>query len=191
MGGPPKPVRTPAALLVLPARLPPSTGAESCAPLSPTQINPARLLSSGQIERLASKNGGHRTVYFTKELPPEGNSYEKKYARTQQYLGEWKDNKYEGKGTLEKADGTRYVGEWQDGKRDGVGTLWHRHKDGSLRKVYSGHWVNDTMTGRGARPVAPSGRCARRAASVGLCSDLGHRRAALSPRCPHRSLQAR
>jgi len=113
------------------------------------QINPARLLSSGQLEKLASKEGQRRTVYFTKQLPIDSEGDEKKYARTQQYLGEWKDNKWHGKGTLEKADGTRYVGEWVAGKRHGIGTLWHRHKDGSLRKIYSGHWVNDVQTGRG------------------------------------------
>ena len=119
------------------------------------QINPARLLTSGQIEQLASKDGPRRTVYFTKQLPDEGPpTGEKRYARTQQYLGEWKNNKWDGKGTLEKADGTRYVGEWLDGKRHGVGTLWHRHKDGSLRKVYSGHWVNDVQTGRGTMNYA-------------------------------------
>ena len=76
---------------------------------------------------MASKDGPRRTVYFTKQLPDEGPpTGEKRYARTQQYLGEWKNNKWDGKGTLEKADGTRYVGEWLDGKRHGVGTLWHR-----------------------------------------------------------------
>ena len=108
----------------------------------PRLPNPARLLSSSQLEVLASKDGSRRTVYYTKQLP-EGDGY----ARTHQYLGEWKDNLWHGKGTLEKADGTRYVGEWAGGKRHGIGTLWHRHKDGSLRKVYSGNWENDTMGG--------------------------------------------
>jgi hypothetical protein len=67
----------------------------------------------------------------------------------QQYLGEWKDNKWEGKGTLEKADGSRYVGTWVAGKRHGTGTLWNRNKDGSLRKVYTGQWANDLQQGRG------------------------------------------
>jgi hypothetical protein len=116
--------------------------------------NPARLLSSSELEGLAAKNGTRRTVYYTKKLPGEDVNA---YARSQQYLGEWKDNQWEGKGTLEKVDGSRYVGEWLAGKRHGVGTLWQRQKDGSLRKVYSGHWEDDTMCGRGA-PAHRAGR---------------------------------
>lgn len=95
--------------------------------------------------KLANKEGSRRTVYYTKRLPESTNGY----ARVQQYLGEWKDNKWEGKGTLEKADGSRYVGTWVAGKRHGTGTLWNRNKDGSLRKVYTGQWANDLQQGRG------------------------------------------
>lgn len=105
--------------------------------------NPSRLLSSSEMDTLASKNGSRRTVYYTKHLDGD------EYARTQQYLGEWKDNQWEGKGTLEKADGSRYVGEWLAGKRHGIGTLWQRQKDGSLRKMFSGRWIDDKFAGRG------------------------------------------
>ena len=112
--------------------------------------NPSRLLSTSELDTLASKNGARRTVFYTKQLASD------EYARTQQYMGEWKDNQWEGKGTLEKADGSRYVGEWLAGKRHGIGTLWQRHKDGSLRKVFSGHWANDKFGGRGARALPQS-----------------------------------
>jgi len=106
-------------------------------------------MTSTAQEARASRNGARRTIFYTKKLPDGKEGEDKKYARTHQYLGEWKDNKWHGKGTLEKADGSRYVGEWKAGKRDGVGTLWHRHADGSLRKVYSGLWVDDMQQGRG------------------------------------------
>ena len=56
---------------------------------------------------------------------------------------------WEGKGTLEKTNGTRYVGEWKADQRHGTGTLWQRQEDGSLRKVYAGQWLNDMQHGRG------------------------------------------
>ena len=82
---------------------------------------------------MATRTGARRTIYYTKQLSGPENSY----ARTHQYLGEWKDNQWEGKGTLEKTNGTRYVGEWKGGLRHGTGTLWQRHEDGSLRKIYA------------------------------------------------------
>ena len=108
---------------------------------------PGRLLTSEEQEALASRTGPRRTVYYTKLVGKEAGNSE--YARTQQYLGEWKQNKWEGKGTLEKADGERYVGEWQAGKRHGTGVLWKRLPDGSLRKLYSGQWKQGLQSGRG------------------------------------------
>jgi len=101
-------------------------------------------LSLGERDTLANKEGERRTVFFTKKLAEKEGSY----ARTGQYLGEWKHNKWDGKGTFEQANGTRYVGEWQGGKRNGVGTLWVKQK-GQLRKRYAGQWVNDMPHGRG------------------------------------------
>ena len=97
------------------------------------------------LSRMATRTGARRTIYYTKQLSGPENSY----ARTHQYLGEWKDNQWEGKGTLEKTNGTRYVGEWKGGLRHGTGTLWQRHEDGSLRKIYAGQWLNDKQHGRG------------------------------------------
>ena len=105
-----------------------------------------RLLTSGEQEALASRTGARRTVYYNKMVNKDNGG---EYARTQQYLGEWKANKWEGKGTLEKADGERYVGEWVAGKRQGTGTLWKRQPDGSLKKIYSGEWKANLPSGRG------------------------------------------
>lgn len=104
--------------------------------------NPLRLLSSLEVERLAYKEGEKKTVFYSAKTHAG-------YVRTGQYLGEWRNNKYEGKGTLESDDGTRYVGEWRAGKRNGMGTLWIR-KEGKLYKQYTGQWVNDLQEGRGA-----------------------------------------
>jgi len=93
--------------------------------------------------KLSTKEGARRSVYFTRKLPESS-----QYARSGQYLGEWHENKWEGKGTFEQANGTRYVGEWQGGKRNGIGTLWVKFK-GKLVKRYEGHWVEDQPHGRG------------------------------------------
>jgi len=97
---------------------------------------------SSALESGATRTGARRTIYYTKQV-------EEGYARTHQYLGEWKDNKWDGKGTLEKTGGSRYVGEWKAGLRHGSGTLWQRHADGSMRKIYAGQWDNDQQHGRG------------------------------------------
>ena len=121
---------------------------------------PKPHLGAAEQERMAAKNGSRRTVYYTKQVPKGDKEKatllggEQAYARTHQYLGEWKDNMWEGKGTLEKADGSRYVGEWKAGKRHGMGTLWQRHADGSLRKIYAGYWADDAQAGRGTMHYA-------------------------------------
>jgi len=114
---------------------------------------PASLLSVAERETLANKHGPRRTVFFTKKLPEKKSASSKDYARTGQYLGDWKDNKWHGKGTFEQANGSRYVGEWVEGKRSGMGTLWVK-VNGELRKRYSGMWLNDLPHGRGVQYYA-------------------------------------
>jgi len=105
-----------------------------------------RLLTTSEQEKLASRTGARRTVYYTKQVSKDAGG---EFARTQQYLGEWKDNQWHGKGTLEKADGERYVGDWVEGQRHVAGTLWKRKPDGTLRKIYWGQWQNNLQSGRG------------------------------------------
>ena len=100
-------------------------------------------LTSSEMDRVANKEGQRRSIYFTKKLPGDGG-----YRRTGQYLGEWKDNKWEGNGTHEMANGNRYVGAWAEGKRNGMGTLWVQ-REGKLRKQYAGQWLHDLQHGRG------------------------------------------
>ena len=40
-----------------------------------------------------------------------------------EYVGEFKDGKWEGQGTFTVSDGTKYVGEFKNGKNHGQGTL--------------------------------------------------------------------
>ena len=68
-------------------------------------IQPAALLNSTEVEKLANKEGSRRTVYFTKKLDDNGKSGgEGAYARQGQYLGEWRANEFDGKGVYELAE---------------------------------------------------------------------------------------
>merc|ERR1711998_104559 len=83
----------------------------------------------------AQKHGSRRNVYWAKK--------EKGDWRTgSQYLGEWHDNRKEGKGTQVYASGNKYVGGWSAGQRFGVGTYWVK-EGGQLRKQYAGEWFNN------------------------------------------------
>ena len=60
------------------------------------------------------------------------------------YVGEEKDDKRHGQGTLTFSDGSKYVGEWKDGKEHGHGT--HTFLDGSM---YVGEWKDGKYNGQG------------------------------------------
>ena len=51
------------------------------------------------------------------------------------YVGEYKDGKPNGQGTLTLSDGTKYVGEFKDGNQNGQGT--YTWSDG---RKYVGEW---------------------------------------------------
>ena len=106
-------------------------------------------LTGSEMDKLANKEGSRRTIYFTKKLAGGNGSQPNHYRRSGQYLGEWRDNKFEGKGTHELGNGNRYVGAFKDGKRNGAGTLWVKRDGKQLRKQYAGQWLNDVMHGRG------------------------------------------
>ena len=44
------------------------------------------------------------------------------YDEGEKYVGEWKDNKYNGQGTYTWPSGEKYVGQYKDDKRHGQGT---------------------------------------------------------------------
>ena len=56
------------------------------------------------------------------------------------YIGEFKDGKMNGKGSVTGSDGFKYVGEWKDGKWHGQGTLTWPGVG-----VYVGEFKNDYM----------------------------------------------
>ncbi|MCB2299502.1 MORN repeat-containing protein [Clostridium tagluense] len=58
------------------------------------------------------------------------------------YVGEYKDDKWDGMGALYRTDGSViYKGEYKAGKRHGMGTLYRR--DGSI--IYKGEYKDDKM----------------------------------------------
>ena len=44
------------------------------------------------------------------------------YFNGEQYIGEWKNHKYDGQGTFIGVDGQKYVGRWKNNKKNGQGT---------------------------------------------------------------------
>jgi len=62
----------------------------------------------------------------------------------EKYVGEFKDNKYNGQGTLTFPNGEKYVGEWRDEKKNGQGT--HTWPDG---EKYVGEWKDNKYNGQG------------------------------------------
>ena len=69
------------------------------------------------------------------------------------YVGEWKDNKYNGQGTVTYASGDKYVGEFKDGKKNGQGTYTAVNGD----KIV-GEWKNDKVHGHGTNTYADGDR---------------------------------
>ena len=51
------------------------------------------------------------------------------FANKEEYVGEWKDNKKNGQGTLTWPDGEKYIGEFKDDKPNGKGTLIYTNQD--------------------------------------------------------------
>ena len=71
------------------------------------------------------------------------------------YVGEFKDGKYNGQGTLTTANGDKYVGEWRDGKHHGYGTLIY--SDGTN---YVGEWRDGKHHGYGTYAYADGNKYA-------------------------------
>ena len=67
----------------------------------------------------------------------------KKYTDGRKYVGEFKDGKRHGQGTVIFADGRKYVGKWKDDKPNGKGILTFTDK-----KKYVGEYKNGKFTGR-------------------------------------------
>ena len=70
----------------------------------------------------------------------------------EKYVGEWKDDKKHGQGTLTFSSGEKYVGEWKDDKRNGQGT--NTFPSG---QKYVGEWKDNKKHGQGTYTF-PSGQ---------------------------------
>ena len=62
-----------------------------------------------------------------------------------EYLGEWKDNQFNGKGAWTSADGGKYSGQFKDGTMHGQGTLISAQRD-----KYVGKFKNGKKHGKGS-----------------------------------------
>jgi len=65
---------------------------------------------------------------------------------TEQYVGEWVNDDYEGQGCLTFVNGSKYEGQFKRGKFFGIGTLSWPH--GPLEK-YEGEWAAGKFDGKG------------------------------------------
>ena len=70
--------------------------------------------------------------------------YEVEFVDGSIYLGNWKDNKKDGKGTMTYDDGDVYEGDWKDDVKDGKGKM--TYANGS---VYEGDYNNGERHGKG------------------------------------------
>jgi hypothetical protein len=67
-------------------------------------------------------------------------------------VGEFKDDKRNGQGTVTFSSGEKYVGEWKNDKRNGQGTnTWAQ---GNYLGEYVGEWKEDLRHGEGTHTFA-------------------------------------
>ena len=66
------------------------------------------------------------------------------YAGGNKYLGEWQNGKKSGQGTFTWANGEKYVGAWETGERNGQGTYTWANGE-----KYVGQYKNDKRNGQG------------------------------------------
>ena len=77
------------------------------------------------------------------------------YRDTKKYVGDWKNGKYHGQGTL-TWDEKEYEGEWKDGKRHGQGTLTYTSFYSRYKK-YVGAWKDGKKHGQGTFTYSDGG----------------------------------
>lgn len=70
----------------------------------------------------------------------------------QNYVGEFRDGKPHGQGTMSYPGSNKYVGEWRNGRRDGEGTMWY-----PIGHQYVGEWRDNRRNGQGTLSY-PDGR---------------------------------
>jgi len=72
-----------------------------------------------------------------------------KWKTSQQYVGDWKDNKKHGYGILIYDNRDKYEGNWKNDNRHGKGTYWVCIGKNKYRKLYTGDWNENKKEGSG------------------------------------------
>lgn len=99
----------------------------------------------------AQKNGTKKTVFWVKKKKKQedGTIKGEKWTTSQQYTGDWKENKKHGYGIKIYDNKDKYEGYWENDLRNGKGTYWLCIGKNKYRKLYSGDWKNNQKEGNG------------------------------------------
>lgn len=96
----------------------------------------SKISNSERLNNLTNKNGLRHAV-----INIGGDNY----------IGEWKDNKKEGKGRILTRSIWLYEGDWYQGYRHGYGLLGYRTENKVYLLSYDGQWKYGRMNGMGRR----------------------------------------
>jgi hypothetical protein len=99
----------------------------------------------------SQKNGTKKTVFWVKKKKKQedGTVSGEKWSTSQQYIGDWKDNKKHGYGIKIYSNKDKYEGYWDNDLRNGKGTYWLCIGKNKYRKLYTGDWKNNKKEGHG------------------------------------------
>lgn len=99
----------------------------------------------------AQKNGTKKTVFWVKkkQKSEDGTVKGEKWMTSQQYIGDWKENKKHGYGIKIYDNKDKYEGYWDNDLRNGKGTYWVCIGKNKYRKLYTGDWKNNKKEGNG------------------------------------------
>ncbi|XP_022916000.1 MORN repeat-containing protein 3-like [Onthophagus taurus] len=97
----------------------------------------ARSALVSRMERLenSARKNGWRHAFFT--------------PFNDRYIGQWKRDVKEGKGSLLTRSGRLYEGDWERGYRHGFGVFSFKGNEDILTLLYRGDWKNGKMSGDG------------------------------------------
>ena len=96
------------------------------------------------------------------------------FANDDQYVGEWRDDKYHGQGTYTFASGAQYVGEFRDSKRHGQGTLTYANGNVRCARWENNRYFPSRSCSSPSVPVASSTTSARETDTIVVgCSPGG------------------
>lgn len=90
-------------------------------------------------------------MYWVKDKPKEedGTVKGERWKTSQQYVGDWRDNKKDGYGIIISNNKDKYEGYWKDDLKHGKGTYWVCIGKNKYRKLYTGDWYENKKDGNG------------------------------------------